>query len=125
MMIHAQERAEERAGWLRSNVRSIDAQEQDVIRLSGNVDFERSSEIRKILLEAVAGKRDVFVDLSKVTYIDSSGIACLVEALQIARDHGANLGLLSVSLQTLRVLELARLDMVFPILGTCQAERAH
>lgn len=124
-MIHAQERAEERAGWLRSNVRSIDAQEQDVIRLSGNVDFERSSEIRKILLEAVAGKRDVFVDLSKVTYIDSSGIACLVEALQIARDHGANLGLLSVSLQTLRVLELARLDMVFPILGASQAERAH
>lgn len=124
-MIHAQERAEERAGWLRSNVRSIDAQEQDVIRLSGNVDFERSSEIRKILLEAVAGKRDVFVDLSKVTYIDSSGIACLVEALQIARDHGANLGLLSVSLQTLRVLELARLDMVFPILDAYQAERAH
>ncbi len=124
-MNHAQERVEDRARWLWTDVRSIDAQERDVVRLSGNVDFERSLEIRKILLDTVAGKRNVFVDLSKVTYIDTAGIACLVEALQIARDHGANFGLLSVSTQAMRVLELARLDVVFPILNVNQVERVH
>ncbi len=124
-MNHAQERVENRARWPWTDVRPIDAQEQDVVRLSGNVNVERSLEIRKVLLEAVAGKRNVFVDLSKVAYIDSAGIACLVEALQMARDHGADLGLLSVSTQAMRVLELARLDMIFPILDLCRVEPVH
>ncbi len=124
-MNHAQERVEDRARWPWTDVRPIDAQEQDVVRLSGNVNVERSLEIRKVLLEAVAGKRNVFVDLSKVAYIDSAGIACLVEALQMARDHGADLGLLSVSTQAMRVLELARLDMIFPILDLCRVEPVH
>lgn len=92
-----------------------EGQQQDVVRLSGNVDLEHSPGIRKTLLEAVAERVNIFVDLSEVTYIDSSGIACLVEALQTARNHGANLGLVAVSRQAMRVLELARLDMVFSI----------
>jgi anti-sigma B factor antagonist len=92
-----------------------DADTQDVLRLAGNVDLEHSPDIRKILLAAVAERVNVFVDLSEVTYIDSSGIACLVEALQTARSHGADLDLISVSRQAMRVLELARLDMVFSI----------
>ncbi len=91
------------------------APEQDVIRLRGSVDLEHSPAIRQTLLEAVADKRNVLVDLSEVTYIDSSGIACLIEALQAARGHGAELALVSVSTQAMRVLELARLDIVFPI----------
>lgn len=91
----------------------IDAQQ--VIKLSGSVDLEHSPAIRKSLLNAVAGKINIFVDLSEVTYIDSSGIACLVEALQTARSHDAEVGLVSVSERVMRVLELARLDMVFSI----------
>ena len=100
---------------LTTDIGFIDTQKQDVVRLRGNADFERSPEIRKILLEAVAGKRNVFVDLSEVTYIDNSGIACLVEALQMARKHGAELGLISVNTQAMRLLELARLNTIFPI----------
>ncbi len=92
-----------------------EVQNQDVIRLAGSVDLEHAPEIRQRLLDAVAERVDIFVDLSEVTYIDSSGIACLVEALQAARDHSASLGLVAVSRQAMRVLELARLDMVFSI----------
>ncbi len=91
------------------------AQNQDVVRLTGSVDLEHSPEIRRTLLDAVAAGVRVFVDLSEVTYIDSSGIACLIEALQVARNHSADLGLIAVSRQAMRVLELARLDMVFSI----------
>lgn len=86
-----------------------------VVRLAGDVDLEHSPDVRKSLLDAVAERRDVLVDMSEVTYIDSSGIASLIEALQTARSNGTELGLVSVSMQALRVLRLARLDLVFPI----------
>jgi anti-sigma B factor antagonist len=50
-----------------------------------------------------------------VTYIDSSGIASLVEALQDARKRGSRFALVSVSEAVHRVLQLARLDKVFAI----------
>jgi anti-sigma B factor antagonist len=86
-----------------------------VVHLEGSVDLEHAPAARKRLLDAVALGRNVLVDLSAASYIDSSGIACLVEALQAARSKGADLGLVAVSTQAMRVLELARLDMVFPI----------
>ncbi|MBC8269497.1 MAG: STAS domain-containing protein [Rhodospirillaceae bacterium] len=95
--------------------------EQDgalIVGFSGDVDLQSSPDARKILLECVARKMPVLVDLSKVNYIDSSGIASLVESLQTARKAGGSLLLVSVSEAALRVLELARLDKVFTICGT-------
>ncbi len=89
-----------------------------IVAFSGDVDLQSSPDARKILLECVARKMPVLVDLSKVNYIDSSGIASLVESLQTARKGGGNLLLVSVSDAALRVLELARLDRVFTIFGT-------
>ncbi len=89
-----------------------------IVAFSGDVDLQSSPDARKILLECVARKMPVLVDLSKVNYIDSSGIASLVESLQTARKGGGNLLLVSVSDAALRVLELARLDRVFTICGT-------
>ena len=86
-----------------------------VVELSGEIDLERAPEVRKLLLACVGQRRDVLVDLSRVTYIDSSGIASLVEALQCAGKGGTHLGLVAVSPQALRVFELARLDKVFAI----------
>ena len=57
----------------------------------------------------------MLVDLSEVSYIDSSGIASLVEALQWAKQRGTDLCLIAVSPEALRVFELARLDKVFAI----------
>jgi anti-sigma B factor antagonist len=95
--------------------------EQDgalIVGFSGDVDLQSSPDARKVLLECVARKMPVLVDLSKVNYIDSSGIASLVESLQTARKGGGSLLLVSVSEAALRVLELARLDKVFTICGT-------
>lgn len=86
-----------------------------IVGFTGDVDLQSSPEARKILLGCVGRKMPVLVDLSKVNYIDSSGIASLVESLQMARKGGGNLVLVSVSEAALRVLELARLDKVFTI----------
>ena len=86
-----------------------------VVSLSGDVDLERSGSVRTLLLDCLQRGKNVLVDLAQVAYIDSSGIANLVEALQTARDRNTGFGLVAPSEQVLRVLQLARLDQVFTI----------
>lgn len=86
-----------------------------VVSFVGEVDLEHSPQAREILLRCVAKGRDVFVDLSEVRYIDSSGVASLVEAFQASKQKKTKFVLVSVNRAALRVLELARLDKVFTI----------
>lgn len=91
-----------------------------IITLSGDVDLQNSHQARSILLAGVERNLPVFVDMSQVDYIDSSGIASLVEGLQIARKQGCELALVSVSEQALKVLRLARLDQVFTLYASLE-----
>ena len=86
-----------------------------VVSFRGDVDLEHSPAAREVLLSSVRSGRDLAVDLSGVEYIDSSGIASLVEAFQEARKRGARFSLVAVSPAALRVFELARLDHVFTL----------
>ncbi len=86
-----------------------------VVSFRGEFDLEHSPTAREVLLRHVEARRDVVVDLSEVSYIDSSGIASLVEAFQQARKGGTGFALAAVSPGALRVFELARLDQVFTI----------
>ena len=95
--------------------------EQDaavVVAFDGDVDLKTSPDARKMLLECVGRQRPVLVDLSRVHYIDSSGVASLVEAYQKARKAGQRFVLAAVSEGALRVLQLARMDKVFTICPT-------
>lgn len=98
-----------------------DAGSVAVVAFEGDVDLEQSPTARKVLLECVEQGRDVVVDMARVSYIDSSGIASLVEALQTARRKGTRFALAAVSTSARRVLELARLDKVFTIHPTVDA----
>jgi anti-sigma B factor antagonist len=86
-----------------------------VVALSGEVDLQYSPEARKQILAQLNKDHDVLVDLSGVSYIDSSGIASLVEGFQLARTKKLQFGLVGVSHAAQQVLQLARLDKVFPI----------
>ena len=86
-----------------------------VVSLAGDVDLESSPRARTVLLDCVGQNRTVLVDMSAIDYIDSSGVASLVEAFQSARKAGSPFALVSVSEAALRVLQLARLDRIFTI----------
>jgi len=86
-----------------------------VVALSGDIDLETSPKVRSALLDCVGLKQGVLVDMSEVSYIDSSGVASLVEAYQTARKSDTRFGLVAVSPAAMRVLELARLDRIFDI----------
>lgn len=102
----------------------IDSREIDgavVVALSGDVDLQHSPTVRKHLMELMFERRPVVVDLGAVAYIDSSGIASLVEAYQLARKNGTRFVLAAVSAPAMRVLQLARLDKVFALADTVEA----
>ena len=56
-----------------------------VVTFEGDVDLQSSPDARKVLLEMVGKGQPIMVDLSEVGYIDSSGVASLVESFQAAR----------------------------------------
>lgn len=89
-----------------------------IISLSGEVDLYYSPQARKQILRELKQRRNVLVDLSGVSYIDSSGVATLVEGYQLARDKRLEFALVGVSDAAMRVLQLARLDKVFPIFAS-------
>ena len=87
-----------------------------LIRVVGEVDLYSSPELRKAILKAVpSAEGGLAIDLVGVTYIDSSGVATLVEGLRSAREHGTGFTLVSPSPAVMQVLELARLDSVFEV----------
>ncbi len=86
-----------------------------VVKLTGDIDLEHAPKVRELLLESVGRQKDVVVDFTGVDYIDSSGVANLVEALQTANRQDTGFQLVSVTGQAMRVLQLARLEKVFSI----------
>ncbi|MEO8672639.1 MAG: STAS domain-containing protein [Tahibacter sp.] len=92
-----------------------------VVRLSGEVDLSWSQQVRAAILESLQQHTSVGVELSAVTYIDSSGIAALVEGFQTARGTSRQFSLIAASQPVMAVLQLARLDRVFPLVETLDA----
>lgn len=92
-----------------------------VVRVTGEVDLSWSQAIRKTILESLAKASAVGVDLAEVSYIDSSGIAALVEGFQTARGKGQKFALVAASPAVKAVLQLARLDRVFPMVDNADA----
>lgn len=103
---------------------NMESQEIDgivVVSLEGEVDLQHSPRLRKVLMDLMLERRDVLVNMARVAYIDSSGIASLVEAYQMARRNQNRFTLVSVSQPAMRVLQLARLDKVFSIADSAEA----
>jgi anti-sigma B factor antagonist len=87
-----------------------------VIRVTGEVDLYSSPKLREALLKTIPkAQNEVSLDLTGVTYMDSSGVATLVEGLKASGQKNARFVLLSPSPAVMKVLQLSRLDSVFDI----------
>jgi len=88
----------------------------NVFPLEGEIDLHRSLEVSQDLRTLVAEKPKVLVvDLARVTYMDSSGLAVLIEGLQGVQEYGGRFRLASVQESVRHIFEIARLDQVFEI----------
>ena len=86
-----------------------------IITLAGEIDLQTSPKARELILKTLKNKQHVLVEMAAVEYIDSSGIASLVEGFQDAKNRKLHFGLVNISTATQQVLALARLDTIFPI----------
>jgi anti-sigma B factor antagonist len=88
--------------------------------ISGDIDLAHSSEVRRAILIEFREKRTprVILNLLKVNYIDSSGVASLVEGLKASRDVGSRLILCGLSPIAHEVLQLSKLLTIFEIYDT-------
>ena len=83
----------------------------------GDIDLANSPEIRKALLKELKEARvpRVVMNMSRVRYIDSSGVASLVEGLKASRDVGSRFILFGLSPSAREVLQLSRLLKIFEV----------
>lgn len=87
-----------------------------VLSPKGEIDMARSPVLRKAIGEAMKSKpATLLLDLSGVPYMDSSGLATLVEALQNARKAQLSLLLCGLTPRVRSILEIARLNSVFTL----------
>lgn len=88
-----------------------------VVDVVGDITLYNSPQMRKVLIDLLKEKRvaRVIVNLKSVRYIDSAGVASLVEGLKISRDMKSGFALYGLSRTTREVLELTRLIKVFEV----------
>jgi anti-sigma B factor antagonist len=104
---------------MKVQVRHLD--KVSLLDCSGDVDLYSSTRLREALLaELQSGIPSVLINMAEVTYIDSSGIATLVEGLQLSRQTKTRFGLFALRHNARSVLELARLHKVFNIFANEQ-----
>ena len=87
-----------------------------VVHLGGEIDVYTAPFVREKLDEEIhAGRRDLVVDMSDVTFLDSTGLGVLVGRLKFARTRGGSLRLVARAERVLRVFAITGLDKVFEI----------
>ena len=88
-----------------------------IFDISGDIDLATSPELRKALLRELRELKTprVVLNLAGVRYIDSSGVASLVEGLKASRDVGSRLILFGLNRTVREVLQLSKLVKIFEI----------
>jgi anti-sigma B factor antagonist len=101
------------------------ATKPNVLQLEGEIDLHVSPEVAESLRTIVATKpKVVVIDLGKVTYLDSSGLAVLIEGMQKVQEYGGKFAVASVQESVQHIFEIARLDQVFQIFPDVDAALA-
>ena len=91
-------------------------QESNVLPLEGEIDLHVSPRVTESLRTMIDRKpARLVVDLSAVSYIDSSGLAVLIEAMQNVEAYGGRFFLAGLQENVRPIFEIARLDQVFII----------
>ena len=90
-----------------------------VIALGGEVDLYTAPEFKQQLLDVIAkGAREVVVDFSDTTFIDSTTLGVLVGGVKRLRTNEGQLSLVCSDRNITKIFEITGLDRVFTIYGT-------
>src|SRR5213596_2046089 len=90
-----------------------------LISLSGEVDLYTAPDFKQQLLQVIGdGARQVIVDFTQTTFIDSTTLGVLVGGVKRLRPAGGRLSIVSSDRNITKIFEITGLDRVFPIYST-------
>ena len=90
-----------------------------LVGLSGRIDQTVTPKVESALLkELEAGNRQLIVDMTEVSYVNSGGLRCLLTAWRKANDQEGRIVLCSLSDRVKDVFEIVGFDKVFEIYET-------
>jgi anti-sigma B factor antagonist len=88
----------------------------EVVALDGEIDLHESPQLIERLNPLIARKLPrIYLDLSQVSYIDSSGLAAFIDAMQRIQAYGGEFALIAARESVRRIFEISRLDQVFKL----------
>ena len=94
----------------------------NVLSLEGEIDLHVSPRVSISLRQMIEKKpKQLVVDLSRVTYLDSSGLAVLIESMQNVEKYGGKFAIVGVQETVRSIFDIARLDQVFRIFSDVNA----
>lgn len=87
-----------------------------IFKVHGDIDIDTSPDVKKLFDKAISGSgKKVLINLKDVNYVDSSGLATLVEVLKNLRTSGGQLKLSNLSIKVKGLFEITKLDKLFEI----------
>lgn len=86
--------------------------------IEGDIDLGNSGELRKTLFDALPGVSRLVLNLRAIRYIDSSGIATLIELLKECQRRKTELALFALSPAVHDVFKLTHVIKIFQVYGT-------
>ena len=95
------------------NIKSYEQDGVAVFQVNGEINISTSPELRKLFEKEP--RKKIVIDFEKVAYIDSSGLATLVEVLKRTKTQGGSLGLAAMSDKVKSLFEITKLDKLFLI----------
>jgi anti-sigma B factor antagonist len=88
----------------------------EVLAVSGELDLSNSAELRRRVQRAMhEGRHRIVIDLDRLTHMDSSGLAALIDSHQLAEARGGAFALVITSESVRRTIEVRGLDRLFTI----------
>jgi anti-sigma B factor antagonist len=93
-----------------------------IFELTGSLDIATAPTVRAALLEASErGDHRLIVDLSKLEFLDSTGLGALIGGQRRAKEFGGDVRLVATEGQILRLLRITGLLKVFSVYPTLDA----
>ena len=93
-----------------------------ILKLSGRLDASSSKEMKDKIAVLVKGDaKDLILDMSEVSFIDSSGLGSVVAALRSVHKVGGDIKIAALQEKVMAIFKLTRLHHVFEIFDDCES----